>query len=700
MIFLILILVSFGCSEMNNADDDKMPSLVPDESSDDDDDDNDNDNDDNDDDDAEGTTGRFDLEESDDFYALPFPINTRLDQDGKIRIDDFPNPRKSAILRSYINVGQRDNKGFGANAGVFFSFTGEIDPSTLPQSDADSIAANATAFIVSINPESPDYGMRYPFRFKYSPEKTVYGPENLLVMLPVQGIAMHHNQTYAAVITTDVKDIEGNYCTANKTLQKVLFAESDYPDAENDFWLLGEYLADSNIPLEGVVVATVFTTEDPISRMVALRDHIYQYDLPGIQPGTLHFESEETDYYFISAEVTFPIYQEGVVPYILNGGAVKFDAAGVPIVQWETTTRLALTIPKGDMPANGWPLLIYSHGSGGSWKSFKNKGVANWLAKKGIACASIDAPHHGPRNPISQDSGWESFCFYNALNPEAFRDNNVQAAVELMAVQRQVLELEIPQSLIPASFASGLKDDFIIFEPNDTFFMGHSQGSTVGPLIVAVDPLIRAAFFSGAGASLMWNMLTKLKPFPIVELLRIGLLLTREEADSQLDQFHPALNLIQHIAELVDPSGFNAYFFSRPVTDVFPKDVFQAQGTTDTYVGLQCHGAFAAAARMDIINPLIENDAWERVQLTGGVLLDDIGIQGNRTDYSGLEITSALVQYPEPPSGKDGHYVTFEFPSMHRRVACFFRTWLTDGIAMVVEENEDENAPCTVTEYR
>ena len=701
-LFLFIFFLAFmiGCSadeNTNSSIDEKNPDGDDDNDDNDNSDDDDDDNDDNnDDDDTSGTTGRFDLNVPGDFYSLPFPIDLRLDDDRHMLLDDFPNPRNSFLLDEYITVGQRDNMGFGANSGIFFSFTGQIDPSSLPQTDPDSMGANATTFIVSIDPEASDYGVRYPFRFKYTVEKTVYGPENLLVILPVQGIAMQHDQTYAAIVTTGLIDIQGQACTANETLQKVIAGDSSNIKANNDFVLLGDYLDDENIPTKSIVVATVFTTGNPIERMLALRDHIYQYTLPGIQQSTLNFESEAADYYFISAQVTFPIYQEGVIPYVLNGGAIQFSAQGIPIVQDEITTRLALTIPKGAMPAGGWPLLIYSHGSGGSWRSFISKNVSGWLAKKGIAIASIDAPHHGTRNPISQDSGWESFCFYNALNPESFRDNNAQAAVELMAVQKQVLELQIPSDIIPASKTSSQNSTAITFEQNETFFMGHSQGSTVGPLIVAVDPMIRAAYFSGAGASLMWNLLTKQEPLPIVELVRIGLLLNQAEADSELDQFHPALNLIQHIAALVDPSEFNPYFFAFPVDGAYPKDVFQAQGTTDTYVGLQCHGAFAAAAHMDIINPLVDDDAWERVLLTGGNLLDDLGIQGNRSDYNGIEVTSALVQYPEPPSGADGHYITFEYPSMHRRVACFFETWLTEGIARVVDENEDENAACLI----
>ena len=141
LICCLLILLP-GCARDsdNNAhslsidDDDDLPVII-----DMDDDDNDDDND-----TVEPfVTGRFDPLEEDGFYAMPFPIDLRLNDDGSIRVDDFPNPRNSAILNRYIEVGQRDARGFGANSGILFSFTGAVDIDDLPQTDFDSMAESS-----------------------------------------------------------------------------------------------------------------------------------------------------------------------------------------------------------------------------------------------------------------------------------------------------------------------------------------------------------------------------------------------------------------------------------------------------------------------------------------------------------------------------------------------------------------------------
>ena len=652
-----------------------------------------------DDDDVEpnGVTGRFNPEQTGGFYSLPFPCDLRLTAKGTLKVDDFPNPRNALLLKSYLELGQSDVRGFGANSGIFFAFTGPIDPTSLPADVEASTKMDASVFLVGIDSAAQDYGRRYPVRWKYTQTKTVYGPENLLVILPLQGVPLAHGQTYAVVMTTDVLDTQGSAIAAPKAFQDVLSGESIHEQAVEVFAPLVEFLISEGIDPADVALATVFTTQDPLPRMLALRDHVYQANLPGIDTATLTIEKQYETYTFIKGSIVIPIYQEGVIPYLFEGGAIRFDSAGKPIVQSESEIRFSLTIPKSDLPENGWPLLVYSHGSGGSWKSMINKGVTDWLARKGIAAVSIDAPHHGPRNPFENAEDLEAFFFYNALNPYAFRDNNVQAAVELMAVLRQVLDLTVPPEVLPVPEKNNAEAPGHHFDEQNVFFMGHSQGSTVGPLLVAVDPKVRAAYFSGAGASLLWNMLTKQRPFPINPLIRIGLHLSGDEADDELDEFHPVLNLIQHMAEMVDPMGFNPYFFEKPVPGAGPKHVLQAQGVTDTYVGQPCHGAFAAAARMDLIMPIVNEDAWQRLMWTGGQILPDEGIVGNRVDYSGAPTTSALVQYPEPPNGDDGHYVTFRFPSMHRRVACFFKTALDDAVPLIVDDSGDETGSCEIT---
>ena len=74
--------------------------------------------------------------------------------------------------------------------------------------------------------------------------------------------------------------------------------------------------------------------------------------------------AEHVGYCELVGTVTFPQFQRGVAPYGSDGD-FEYDDDGAPIAQGELTVALAITIPFGEMPATGWPLYQFFHGSGG-----------------------------------------------------------------------------------------------------------------------------------------------------------------------------------------------------------------------------------------------------------------------------------------------------------------------------------------------
>ncbi len=642
-----------------------------------------------------GVHVNFDPDESAGFFDMPFPNNLRIEDDGTIRILDYPNPRNSSVVTRYLEEGDEEAHGFGANSGVFFTFNGAIDTSTLPASPADSMDESASAFLISIDPSADDYGTMYPVRFNFMEDATVYAPANFLVMLPVQGVALLHGATYAAVLTKDIEDSLGASIVSCPDFEDVLAGNSDNADANAVYAPLRDFLAtDAFILEEEIAMATVFTTNDPIPRLLAMRDHVYGYDLPAIDASGLTVLDTHGNRYLLGGTVTVPNYQAGALPYTFTGGNIEFDGAGAPIVQNNMDIRLSLSIPKGVMPENGWPVLIYSHGSGGDYGSLdRSHGPADLLAKRGIAGVSSDAPFHGDRDLYTLD---EAMLFYNALNPDSFRDNEIQAAMELMSILKRLGDLRIEQSLVPDSDASGSFDGKVGFDMQWPFFMGHSQGAIVGSVMTAVDPNLKASYFSGAGASLLWNILTKKNPVDIGQLVAsLGLMLSQQETDIEFNEFHSALNVIQHVSDVVDPSSLNNYMYKRAVEGRDPKHVFQAVGITDTYVDKKCQGAFAASSYMDMVGDTLDSDAVDRITYNGGAVLADDGVTGNKTAHDGTPITAAFAQYPAPVDiNEDGHFVSFEYESMRRRIACFFRTYIDNGTPTFVNLIEDEDAAC------
>ena len=137
---------------------------------------------------------------------------------------------------------------------------------------------------------------------------------------------------------------------------------------------------------------------------------------------------------------TAPNFQTGDPPYLSSGGEIVVGTDGAAVVQRMEPMRFALTIPTGTKPAAGWPICIYSHGTGGDWQSFIADGTASHLAAQGLAAISTDQVLHGPRNPNGADP---EVAFFNFANPFAGRDNALQGAADAWSQMRLAFGLDL-----------------------------------------------------------------------------------------------------------------------------------------------------------------------------------------------------------------------------------------------------------------
>src|SRR6185369_374483 len=88
------------------------------------------------------------------------------------------------------------------------------------------------------------------------------------------------------------------------------------------------------------------------------------------------------------ALVDVPIFQQGEAPYLTpaQGGAIDPTAS---VVRREKVCA-ALTIPKGTPPANGWPLVLYAHGTGANYRAHAADGSGAALSNFTIATGTLD----------------------------------------------------------------------------------------------------------------------------------------------------------------------------------------------------------------------------------------------------------------------------------------------------------------------
>ena len=597
-----------------------------------------------------------------DFFALPWPSDARIatGADGKPHLDltGFYNP--GGEVGKYLTVIARDLDAFGTQSAIYFRFDAPLDVGTLPVSPAASIAPLASAFVVDVTPTSPTYGQRTPMRVRFTADFGNYIGSNSLTLLPEPGFPLRERTTYAAVITDGVVAADGG---------------SVRRDPRFIFNVPATATSVLGVAAEHVVVATSFTTQDATSIMKALRDAVYAQAAAPTVADFKWIEEQKGLYDHYEGTYPSPNFQEGDVPYSTSGGSIHLGADGKPAVVRTEQLRFALTIPKGDMPAAGWPVMLYAHGTGGDFQTFIRDGEAADAAKivdnagnriTGLAMISIDQVLHGMRSPNTTD--YDS-AFYNLFNLPAARDNGKQGGLDDFQLLRFVdgfSERAAPKTGQP-----------IRFDGNRIYFKGHSQGGLTGPLFLAFEPRVKAAVLSGAGANLILALLGKTQPVNVP-------LLVGAVVGESVDQYHPLLNLVQTYLESTDPGNYARLFFREPPTGQAPKSIFHSLGVVDEFTPIPTIIAFSLAmgtqpAGMQIL-PI------EDLPLTGIAWT----LPPVMSNVAAGAATAVLCEYKVPvnSSGKqiyDGHFVVSENPDAIRQSNAFLGTHAISGIATLIQ---------------
>ncbi|HTJ81677.1 MAG TPA: hypothetical protein VL400_08120, partial [Polyangiaceae bacterium] len=366
------------------------------------------------------------------FFDHPFPSDLRR-PDGKVRFLGWPNPKNVPLITQYIGFIDDKLEGFSPVATGFARFDGALDPASLPADQAPPTAASSVQ-LIDVDPMSPERGERHPIYVTFRKEAGVYWPENTLAFMPVPGLPLRPHTRYAFVATDALQPEGGGVVQASDTLKQVLGVEE--PSASEVTALRDALAADvaeveaDGVAKDSIVHFSVFTTDDPTDEFVAAAKALpTQVAAPTADPAkwTLNKEGMLFDEYQGEYGPT-PRYQAGKIPYSSfgDGGGFEPDASGVPQVQDTFTLRFSLTVPKADqcpMPANGYPIVLYAHGTTGDFRSYVLDGTAASLTGQCLAVMGVDQIFHGtyPGAPDSDTS--KEILFFNFNNIESARTN-------------------------------------------------------------------------------------------------------------------------------------------------------------------------------------------------------------------------------------------------------------------------------------
>jgi hypothetical protein len=313
------------------------------------------------------------------------------------------------------------------------------------------------------------------------------------------------------------------------------------------------------------------------------------------------------------------------------------------------------------MPAAGWPLVIYAHGTGGSFRSHVTEGISARLSsiedgatRLRAAVLGIDQVAHGPRRGTSLEPPQN--LFFNFANPGAARGNPLQGAADQMALVRLARSVNLSAATSPTGAA--LKFGTIAF-------WGHSQGATEGAIALPYITGVAGAVLSGEGASLLDTLLTKKSPVNLADVVPFAL------EDASVDAAHPVLALLQQALDPADPLNHAARLAASPVAPGSAKHVFMPYGQGDTFSPPVVQATFAIAAGLGLASHPASVSTPDSI---GGLATTAVPCASNYVD--GARAISAYTrQYAAV--GYDGHFVAMRETSATTDVDRFLADVLT-----------------------
>ncbi len=622
---------------------------------------------------VEGTKAYFKIPEDkkpQNFYFFPFPSDLLINSDGTLNIDGFPNPKNIDLLNTYLDTVKRHFSGFSTQGAIYIKFDNSLDTKSLPSDTLKTIDSDSPVALINIS-DNKYKGERIPLLIRFVEKGDKYISSNTLILTPESGFVLRPRNKYALYITRSIKDIDGKALGSLKefesTKSKSPLSDPVMEKARLLYSPVYDYLKTIGIKREDIAIMTIFTTSDPASELIRMRDFIIstgEYKIKEIKQ-----DIKSSKYCGISGVYQTIKFQKGNPPYDnLDSGMFEFKEDGEPVVQGYEDVRFYLILPNSEMPINGFPLVLYAHGTGGDYKSFVYEDIGENLSSKGIAVVSFDQPLHGARNT----GGWNvEMKTFNISNMLATRDNFRQSALDTVVLMQTMLK-----NTISSDISCNGKE--IKFDTDKIYFFGHSQGGLTGPLFAGIEPDLKAALFSEGGGRFIISVYQKTEPVDIPKVART--LLALEEGDYDIDLYHPVLNILQIIADPTDPANYGRLLIKNPSCKnnrCTPKHIFMTEGTIDPYTPPDAIEALALSIGVNPYRELYRSkDFFEKY---GYNIVDSNKLPDNvSTEDKNLSATGVLVQFKD-----QGHFPVFYDSEAIEMYKTFFYSLSTTGRAVL-----------------
>lgn len=642
----------------------------------------------------EGVTALFDISLSnagaDAFYNFPFPSDLRRDADGTISMAGFPNPNRVPLVAGLVAAAE-ESTGFSSLSAAFFRFEAPVSLVELEQIEALN---TAPILIVDIDPESSQRGQLIPAWARTMPAET-YTPANTIGVSPRPGFVLRPDTTYAYVVLRSLGDADGTPLGVPAdlwTLSNGGRLDGERGQAVTALYApLWETLAEIGVSSVDVAAATVFSTADVVSDLFALSEALrerYSPSIAAVEVAEARGGADHERYCEIHAEIEVPQFQVGTPPFDTEGLFAIGDD-GLPIEQRTEVMPIVITLPKQEMPAEGWPMVLYFHGSGGIATQVVDRGPipgpgqgetpgegpAHVLALHGLAAI-------GSAHPLSPDRlrGATSLAYLNFANLAAFRDTFRQGAIEQRLLLDALLELEIAPGVVAACDGLTLPSgaDVHRFDAEPIMAMGQSMGGMYTNMIGSIEPRIRAVVPTGAGG--YWSYM-----LPITDLVPglENLLPAVVETEGPITYMHPVLVALQNAWEYAEPLVYVRRLAQSPLPGHPVRSIYEPAGEGDSYFDPEVYDAMALGYRHQQAGELVWQSMQDALRLVGLDGLIEYPVSENLTAEDGTTAyTGVVVQYAGD-GFTDPHSIFAQYDEVKHQYGCFFETYYRFGRAVV-----------------
>lgn len=422
--------------------------------------------------------------------------------------------------------------GFNVSPRISIPWDGEIDISTVN---------SRTVFLIPLSSGQPAYQV-------IGIDQVVWNPERNRLFAKSADLLDQHSR-YALIVTNEIRDMHGAPVAASRTFEHLRRSSGDSAAG------VAEAIAAAHsvgTPADAIVAATVFTTESVTAILERMRDRIKkeipfeaQFDLgpggartvfplsqiasavwkqqTGENPQT--FNAVHLDFSALAPSVRRIAFGKYTSPDFRIHPGEFIPAVGTlsgPPVRGSNDIYFDLFLPSGTKPPNGWPVAIWGHGSGGS-KTVNSLFVAGKLAAHGIATVAINAVGQGFGKlgtlAVTDTSGKTVTLSAGGRGVDQNGDGIVGDGEGMSAAPpyqiiddrdgfRQTVAdlLQLVRVIETGVAVDG--DGSVTLDQSRIYYVGQSQGSMFGALLLSVEPDILTATLTAPGGprtTRRWN---------------------------------------------------------------------------------------------------------------------------------------------------------------------------------------------------